>query len=416
MFITRLILILAGVLICRQLHSQDISAVNTNDISLEDLLDTKVSSASKYEQKISEAPASVTIISSEDISKYGYKTLADVLNSESGFFISDDRNYTYIGTRGFQMPASYNNKILVLMDGHTINDPVYGGSYFNNEMVFDLTAVEKIEIVRGPGSALYGTNALFAVVNIVSKKGKRIDGVNVQGLYGSYNTMDFKLTSGYEVSEDFSFILSGIYGSSDGRDFYFSEYDKPEYDNNGNAAGIDNNKYYGGYASLKVYDFSLSMYYSKHDKHCPTAKFETIFNSKDFKEFDERAFVELLHNINFSESISLSSRVYYDYYGFEGYYPYQDEDNPGYRYTEYETNKGNNIGCELRSDIDILENLRLTLGTEINISLVNDYNSYLLAEKTLGLNEEVNLYSGYSNITYQIFNKFLSNNSGIFFV
>ena len=142
--------------------------------SLDELLDVKISGAAKYEQTARQAPASVTIITSEDIERYGYRTLADALMTVRGFFVSYDRNYTYVGVRGFSRPTDYNNRILLLLDGHTLNENVYGAAQLGSELPIELDLVERIEIVRGPGSALYGTGAMLAVVNVVLKKGSAL--------------------------------------------------------------------------------------------------------------------------------------------------------------------------------------------------------------------------------------------------
>src|SRR5215467_3726088 len=81
--------------------------------------------ASKYEQKVTEAPSSVTIITSDEIKKYGYRTLADLLQGVNGFFVTNDRNYNYIGARGFNRPGDYNSRMLLLVDGHRLNDNIY---------------------------------------------------------------------------------------------------------------------------------------------------------------------------------------------------------------------------------------------------------------------------------------------------
>ncbi|MCK4591194.1 MAG: TonB-dependent receptor plug domain-containing protein, partial [Candidatus Latescibacteria bacterium] len=137
------------------------------DIQLEDLLNVKISTAAKYEQTISEAPASVTIITSEDIKRYGYRTLDEVLMSVRGFYTRNDRNYAYMGIRGFSRPGDYDNRILVLINGHTLNENVYGAPFFGTDLGMNLDTIERIEIVRGPGSAVYGTGAMFAVVNVI---------------------------------------------------------------------------------------------------------------------------------------------------------------------------------------------------------------------------------------------------------
>ena len=99
-------------------------ALAIQDISLESLLNVRVSTASKYEQTAREAPAAVTVITAEDIERYGYESLGDVLASIRGFYTSYDRNYAYLGTRGFGRPTDDNNRILVLTNGLSTNDGI----------------------------------------------------------------------------------------------------------------------------------------------------------------------------------------------------------------------------------------------------------------------------------------------------
>jgi len=99
-------------------------ALAIQDISLESLLNVRVSTASKYEQTAREAPAAVTVITAEDIERYGYESLGDVLASVRGFYTSYDRNYAYLGTRGFGRPTDDNNRILVLINGLSTNDGI----------------------------------------------------------------------------------------------------------------------------------------------------------------------------------------------------------------------------------------------------------------------------------------------------
>jgi len=88
-----------------------------SELSLDELLNIEISSAAKYSQTATEAAASVTVITRDDISRYGYRTLSDALVQVRGFYGSYDRNYFYLGARGFGRPTDYNNRVLFLMDG-----------------------------------------------------------------------------------------------------------------------------------------------------------------------------------------------------------------------------------------------------------------------------------------------------------
>ena len=109
--------------------------------SISDLMKIRVDDvygASKYRQKVTQAPSSVTIINSDDIRRYGYRTLADILRSVRGFYITYDRNYSYVGTRGLLRPGDYNSRILLLVDGHRMNEPVYELMYIGREFPIDV--------------------------------------------------------------------------------------------------------------------------------------------------------------------------------------------------------------------------------------------------------------------------------------
>ena len=106
--------------------------------------------ASKFLEKIADAPASVTVVTAEEIERYGYRTLADVLRSVRGFYVIYDRNYTYVGVRGFSQPGDYNARILFLVDGHRDNDNIFDGAYVGTEFPVDIDLIDHVEIIRGP--------------------------------------------------------------------------------------------------------------------------------------------------------------------------------------------------------------------------------------------------------------------------
>jgi outer membrane receptor for ferrienterochelin and colicins len=177
-------------------HSQTnppVVAATTNfmQLSLEQLLDVRVDSvygASKYQQRLSEAPSSVSIVTEDDIKKYGYQTLADVLRSVRGLYVSYDRNYSYLGMRGFSRPGDYNGRVLLLINGHRVNDNIYDSAFLGNEFPLDLDLIDRVEVIRGPSSSIYGNNALFGVINIITKQGRDFDSAEVSGEAGSFDS------------------------------------------------------------------------------------------------------------------------------------------------------------------------------------------------------------------------------------
>ena len=144
------------------------------DLSLEELMridSGRVFGASERIQPVTEAPASVSFITAEEIARYGYRTLADILRGVRGMYVSDDRNYSFLGTRGFSKPGDYNSRILLLVNGHRVNDNVFGQAEIGAEFGMDPAIFERVEIIRGPASSLYGDSAFFAVVNVITRTG-----------------------------------------------------------------------------------------------------------------------------------------------------------------------------------------------------------------------------------------------------
>lgn len=142
------------------------------DMSLEDLMKVEIDSvygASKYRQKVAVAPASITIITAEEINRYGYRTLADILRDVPGFYITYDRNYDYVGVRGFDRPGDYNSRILLLVDGHRINDNVDDQAFIGTDFPVDVNLIDRVEVIRGPNSSLYVASALLGIINIVTR-------------------------------------------------------------------------------------------------------------------------------------------------------------------------------------------------------------------------------------------------------
>lgn len=138
-------------------------------MDLESLMQIRVSGASRFEQDSADAPAAISIVTAADIRAHGWRTLADVLRAQRGFNTSYDRLYTYLNVRGMGRVGDNNNRIQLLIDGVRMNDPMYDQAMLGEEGPLDMSLIERIEIVRGPGSAVYGGNAFFAVINVITR-------------------------------------------------------------------------------------------------------------------------------------------------------------------------------------------------------------------------------------------------------
>jgi outer membrane receptor protein involved in Fe transport len=141
------------------------------DLGLEDLLKVEVvTSASKFAQSVASAPSAVQVITAEEIRRYGWRTVAEALQSLPGLYFSTDRVYSYAGTRGFLIPGDLNTRFALLLDGQRINDNIYEQAYYGRESPIDISLISRIEYVPGPGSSVYGSNAMFGVINLITIK------------------------------------------------------------------------------------------------------------------------------------------------------------------------------------------------------------------------------------------------------
>lgn len=329
--------------------SQDISP-------LEQLLNTEVTTvtgASKYQQELSSSPASVSIISADDIRKGGFRTLADALNSVRGFFITYHRSYHYVGVRGFSPLGDYNTRILLLVDGHRLNDAVYEQAPLGSDFPVDLDLVDRIEVIRGPGSSLYGSNAFMAVINVITRTGSTLKGGEFAGSGGSFDSWTGRFTGGGKSDYGLDLLFSGAYRDSEGKQrLYFPEYVAT---NNGIAQGLDGETSRDLLAKVSWKDITLLAIHQSRDKSIPAASFYTIFNDPNENNRDIHTLVGLSYNHSSGFS-DLSARLTYNRYDFAGGYPL---DNGGV----YTLNRDETVAEWIGSDLYASKNFGLHLLT-----------------------------------------------------
>ncbi|MBI3193508.1 MAG: TonB-dependent receptor [Ignavibacteriae bacterium] len=387
-----------SLLFCVEVVFTQESQQQNEDTSLDSLLNIKVSTAAKYWQTSSEAPASVTIVTSKQLERYGYSTLEEVLRSVRGFYTSYDRNYSYVGVRGFSRPTDYNDRILLLVNGHTMNDNVYGSVLIGNDLPIDLRSLERIEIVRGPGSALYGTGAMFAVINLITKKGKDVDALKLSTEFGSYGKVITNALYGKQFDNDFEVLFSFRAGDLRGQDLYFQEYDSA-HTNYGVAGNIDDEHFAGSIASLRYKHLTLLTLFTNRFKHVPTGAFETRFNDPSFSSTDKRGFFELLYDHSLTTDKNILTKFYYDFYEYFGSYPYSTVVN-------YDASIGKWFGGETQFQWDFLPGNRLTTGIEYKHNFHSDYRNWTVDSVFFDKNYPFNVISVYLQNEFQVIDNF----------
>ena len=326
----RILLIILFILIARPSQGSDSTNESTKSIesmNIEQLMNIDVptiNGACKYEQKVTDAPASVSVVTANDIKKYGYRSLADILRSVRGFYITYDRNYNYIGLRGFNRPGDFDSRVLMLVDGHRINDNIYETAPIGTEFILDVDLIERVEIIRGPSSSIYGTSAFFAVINIITRQGKDLKGAEIAGSIGTQATQSGRLTYGNKYRNGLEFLFSGSSYKSNGETrLYYNEYDAPE-TNNGIADHGDGDKNYSVYSKVSFKDLSVTGAYITRDKEIPTGAYGVVFNDDRNHSIDAHGYLDLKYSHNFAVQSDLMIRAYYDDYKYRGDYLYPD--------------------------------------------------------------------------------------------
>jgi outer membrane receptor protein involved in Fe transport len=299
------------------------AAQDVTELSLEQILDASVYSASKFQQKASEAPSSVTVVSAEEIRQFGWRTLAEVLRSVRGFYTHSDRVLDYVGVRGFAGAGDYNTRLLVLLDGYRLNDSLYDSGSIGSELPIDLDLVDHIEIVRGPGSALYGGNALFGVVNIITRSVSASAPGLVALRAGSQGTRSATATAAKQFESGASLLLSASNGWSKGGSPRFPEYDAPE-TNSGRARGTDYARLRQFFGKFTVGQLELTAAVSDREKGDPSALTGTIFNDRRNAESDYVSLIGLQYRTDLSATQQLSLRLSQSTYDYGGIYVYRN--------------------------------------------------------------------------------------------
>jgi len=295
-----------------------------SELPLEALMEIeipKVYGASKFEQKTTEAPSSISVVSSEEIKRYGYRTLADVLQSVHGFHVSYDRNYAFLGTRGINL-GDFNSRILLLVNGHRVNNNLTDGAFIDTAFILEVDLIDRVEVIRGPGSVLYGNNAFFGVINVVTRTGKQMNWAEFSGEYAEFDTYKGRATFGKAFTNGIEFLVSGSFYDSDGPEkLFYNEFNTPA-QNNGVARNRDDDLFGSFFGSISYLDFTLEGAFIHRDKGNPTAQFGTTFNDSRLRTEDERSYTALKYAHSFPEILDVTAQVYYDRNEFQIDYPF----------------------------------------------------------------------------------------------
>jgi outer membrane receptor protein involved in Fe transport len=340
-----------------------------NSLTIEQLMQIQVEGAAMHPQTLEDAPASVTIITAEDIRKYGYRTLGEALSSVRGFYLSNDRTYETMGVRGFSLPGDYASHFVVMVNGHNMADNIFDFMlFFGNDFPIDMNLMKRIEIIRGPSSALYGSNAVFATINIITKSPEEAGPLSVTVDSGSFGEKKIQAmgTSSFGGAK---VLLSGsVYNNAGESPLFVPQFNAPQ-TNNGNAIGMNSEKGYHFFSNLVWRNWTVTAVFSSHDKIQPVSWGSTIFNDRGTQNQDSRDFVEAVYVRELGGG-TLRWRTYYDSHHYQGRFDYALGEGAG-----VEDNRqnafGDWVGSQLTYRFRSTAAGDFTVGLETSIDLRN---------------------------------------------
>ncbi|WP_437967609.1 TonB-dependent receptor [Sorangium sp. So ce260] len=362
------------------------------DISLRQL--EEVEAASRSTEAVEDAPGSVTIIPGQELRAMGYPTVAEALRGVRGVYTTYDGAYTFAGIRGINLPGDFGNRMLTLLNGHSMNDSWVNLSYFDYLARTDLEDVERIEIVRGPGSVLYGTGAFSGVVNIVTKGRPTATSVGF-----GVGTADNSLVRGrasfqLPLGRDSGVWMSVGAARSLGRDYFFEDYvgdptssEPIEYTTvNGTQVPVNPDRHvFDGHSRgndrftvgtvqgrLWLKSFSAQWYLNSRDKTLPNGVAKTQLGVDNTYYRDTRGFVELSLAPRFGDKLATLTRASINMYSFRDqlwiYPPSLGEAGEGlFRLYDQEEFDDIWLLAEQRVEFSPIPQLKITAGAEAQL-------------------------------------------------
>ncbi|HEY8151853.1 MAG TPA: TonB-dependent receptor [Vicinamibacteria bacterium] len=309
-----------------------------------------IEGVSKHAEAPTETPATVTLITRDEIERYGFRTVADVLNFASmGNFSLGDRRYDLAGSRGLFLFEDFNTRILVMLNGHSLNEPWSNFADIGRAMLLPLDLVERIEIVYGPSSLLYGGYSLYGIVNVITRNGSSMPGARVRLTGGSWGTGEAVGSWGASgtygsdplMSREWNVLVAAGDYRSDGQDL-----DLPRVDV-GYPVDVTGGTTWGGpqsgtdferapflFLQARRGDFSLLGRAGYRRRGTPFAPYGAMYGTGDQTLRDEKEFVELRWDHALSGGLNVSARGFHDLYHYHEQDPYADAvtypGQPGY--------------------------------------------------------------------------------------
>lgn len=360
-------------------------ALPDEETDVRQLLDAVVVLAAKRPQPLREAPASSSVITAADLEAYGFRDFTEALGSLAGIYLTDPRDFTYLGVRGVSLHGDSNGRVLILVDGHTQQE-LWSHSAYPEQMGLDASLIDHIEVLRGPASALYGSLGFLAIVNVVTRLGRE-RGLG-QLTYEMQDARSFRgaASIGRRLSPGIELGLQAEGHAALGQAYVYPDLAPNRACNHQfrsscsggvSEPGADAGRGFALYGHLRLGRLSLHASYQLLDKHIPFAPYRTLFNDPDNRYLLTRGYVDAALRMGAPSRLEALVRAYYDVAGYVDDLAYTSDGNRGARYLFHDEAHPMWTGAELKllaeRDFARLLHLGLTAGGELTYLRGNDH-------------------------------------------
>jgi iron complex outermembrane receptor protein len=337
-------------------------ALEATQEDLQDLqrfLEQPVQAASKRSQRLKEAPADVTVLRGQDLAEQGYRTLGEALGGVLGLGTHQDRAYTGLAVRGLYVLGDQNSRVLILLDGHALSGAAeVGASKVGEDFGIPMDLVERIEVIRGPASSLYGSGAFLGMVNVVTREPEPgpAGGAGIAtGSSRSLAGLDGVL-GGTAGAVRWQAVLSGMQRRGTATRF-------PELGPMEVPADADREERQSAYLRILGPDWSLAGYAMDRTQRLASAPFLSAIGSDRNRYRNRLSFLEGRCTPSFGP-LAILARAYGDRNEFSGEFYTDGQRAPAPRGLFTESDPNWSLGGELQARLSLGQRFLVTAGRE----------------------------------------------------
>jgi outer membrane receptor for ferrienterochelin and colicins len=313
--------------------------------------------AAKREQSLGNVASAVTVVSGDRIRRFGYRTIGEAVAGVAGAYLVDNRLSYSIGIRGMQIPGDFNTRILVLVDGASVNEAWGAFAGIGFDAIVGIEDIARIEVIRGPVSSVYGTNAFFGIINIVTRGAAETPRAWARTGVNSING----------VTTSAGFAAGGVDRQIRGSVHFMNRFGEtfaalPD-GGDANAGSADGSQSIAAGVIAAYGGSFLQVRANRYDRQSPFAPYDVFPGAGAYQQVDRQLIVEGGHTATITKRLALAGRIYASAYKFSDSSPPSD---PVTAQPLDTSGAAQTYGAEVRGRYELIapDRLGITAGTE----------------------------------------------------